>query len=91
MGTTLPWNGKDGEISLSRLGEKKVSFLESVKNNCIFQKFDETEWDGGEESLKKSLYPLKNSGRQLFLLENPWWILVIWDPTKKGSIWTYIF
>lgn len=50
MGTTLPLNEKDGEISLSRLGERRVSSLESLKNNAIFQKFDESEGsDGGEQ------------------------------------------
>lgn len=54
MGTTLPLNEKDGEISLSRLGERRVSASESLKNNDIFQKFDETGWDDGGESLKKN-------------------------------------
>ena len=68
MGTTLPLNEKDGEISLSRLGERRVSSLESLKNNGIFQKFDETEWNDGRESLKKSLYLQKSSGVHSFLL-----------------------
>lgn len=63
MGKTLPLNEKDGEISLSRLGERRVSASESLKNNDIFQKFDETGWDDGGESLKKkSLYLQKSSG-----------------------------
>lgn len=67
MGTTLPLTEKDGEMSLNRLGERRVSSLESLKNNGIFQKFDETEWDDGGESLKKSLYLQKSS----FILISP--------------------
>lgn len=37
MGTTLPLNEKDGEISLGRLGERRVSSLESLKNNVFFR------------------------------------------------------
>lgn len=56
MGTTLPLNEKDGEISPSGLWERKASSSESLKNNGIFQKFDESECnDGGEKSQKTSV------------------------------------
>lgn len=49
MGSALPLNEGNEEISLSRL---RVSSIENLKNGD-FQKFDYNEWFGGGESLKK--------------------------------------
>lgn len=71
MGKTLPLNEKDGEISLSRLGERRVSASESLKNNGIFQKFDETGRDDGGESLKKKIPVSAEELRCAFILSSP--------------------
>lgn len=93
MGSALPLNEGNEEISLSRLGEKRVSSTENLENGD-FQKFDDNEWFDGGESLKKTLCLQKSSGAHSFLLVTGEPVLdypAINDSTKDASVGTCIF
>lgn len=70
MGSALPLNEGNEEISLSRLGGKRVSSTENLENGD-FQKFDDDEWFDGGESLKKN--PVSpEEFRCAFILTSHW-------------------